>query len=96
MTPTEFQASLAHSAPPPGLTPALSALWWDGKGDWARGHDLINELHTQDAMAVHAYLHRKDGDEWNADYWYERSSSRFRRPALEAEWRALVEALLAG
>ena len=83
-------------APPPGLSPALQALWWDGKGDWARGHDLINDLETPDTMAVHAYLHRKEGEQWNADYWYRRAGSRYRRPTLEAEWQALVEALLSG
>jgi hypothetical protein len=94
MTPTEFSASLAHAAPPAGLTPALTALWWDGKGDWARAHDIINDMETPDTMAVHAYLHRKEGEQWNADYWYRKAGSQHRRPTLEAEWQALVEALL--
>jgi hypothetical protein len=45
-------------------------------------------------MAVHAYLHRKEGEAWNADYWYKRAGRRFHRPALDAEWTALAEALL--
>jgi hypothetical protein len=47
-------------------------------------------------MAVHAYLHRKEGSASNADYWYRRSGRRFFRPTLEAEWEALVEGLLSG
>ena len=27
-------------------------------------------LETPEGMAVHAYLHRKEGEQWNADYWY--------------------------
>ncbi len=94
MSPAEFSASLTAPVPPAGLTPALTALWWDGKGDWTRAHDLINDMETHDTMAVHAYLHRKEGEQWNADYWYARAGSQHRRPTLQAEWHALVEALL--
>ncbi len=44
-------------------------------------------------MAVHAYLHRKEGSEWNADYWYKRAGRKFHRTSLEDEWSALVEGL---
>ena len=63
-----FTRSLANDAPPPGLSSPLEALWWDAKGDWARAHGLIDHLETHDAMAVHAYLHRKQGDASNAGY----------------------------
>jgi hypothetical protein len=39
-------------------------------------------------------LHRKEGAASNAAYWYQRAGSDFRRPMFEAEWTALVEALL--
>jgi hypothetical protein len=71
----------------------LAALWWDAKGDWARAHALVDELETQAGMAVHAYLHRKEGQAWNAEYWYKRSGRQFRREQLEEEWAALVEGL---
>jgi len=60
----------------------------------ARAHSLVDELETADAMAVHAYLHRKEGSDSNAEYWYRLAGSTHRRPTLEAEWAALVEALL--
>jgi hypothetical protein len=44
-------------------------------------------------MAVHAYLHRKEGADSNASYWYSRAGKRFHRPSLQAEWDALVEGL---
>jgi hypothetical protein len=93
MNPEEFTKSLAGSTPDPLLSAPLQALWWDAKGEWAQAHDLVDELETKDGMAVHAYLHRKEGAASNADYWYARAGSEFRRPELEAEWRALVEAL---
>lgn len=88
-----LRESLKGEEPPANLPPALGALWWDAKGDWARAHSLIDELDTPDAMAVHAYLHRKEGADWNADYWYRRAGRRFHCADLEAEWQALVEGL---
>ena len=49
---------------------------------------------SKDGMAVHAYLHRKEGATSNADYWYARSGRSFQRPELEEEWHALVTGLL--
>jgi hypothetical protein len=89
----EFRASLAGELPPEGLAVPLAALWWDEKGDWTHAHSMVDELETPEGMAVHAYLHRKEGVAWNADYWYERAGRRFHRDTLEAEWEALVEGL---
>jgi len=69
----EFRKSLAREEPPEELSATLAALWWDAKGDWARAHSLVDELETPEGMAVHAYLHRKEGEAWNADYWYKRA-----------------------
>lgn len=94
MTATEFRASLVDENPPDSLPVPLAALWWDAKGDWARAHDLVDSLETAEGMSVHAYLHRKEGAASNADYWYKRAGRKFHRPALEAEWTALIEGLL--
>jgi hypothetical protein len=94
MDAAQFKKSLANATPPAGLPAAVEALWWDAKGHWTRAHDLVNELESPDAMAVHAYLHSKEGEQWNAEYWYKRSGEGFRRPELEAEWTALVDGLL--
>src|ERR1700723_1093275 len=96
MTVEEMRAKLSLEEPPEGFTAPLAALWWDAKGDWAQAHGLVDELETPDGMAVHAYLHRKEGEEWNADYWYERAGRRFHREKLEDEWAALVDGLAGG
>jgi hypothetical protein len=90
----EFLDSLSRTAPPPGLAPPVEALWWDARGEWARAHARIDNLETPEAMAVHAYLHRKEGEAWNAEYWYRRGGEQYRRVILEDEWKALVEGLL--
>jgi hypothetical protein len=91
----EFKASITEKAPPANLPVPLAALWWDAKGDWAEAHAQVDELETVDGMAVHAYLHRKEGSASNADYWYQRAGRIFQRPTFDAEWTALVESLLA-
>jgi hypothetical protein len=90
----EFKSSLADQTPRAALPAPLAALWWDAHGDWAQAHGLVDELETVEGMAVHAYLHRKEGSASNADYWYQRAGRNFQRPELDAEWTALVEALL--
>src|SRR5215470_7008775 len=96
MTIEEFRKSLADEAPRINLPAPLAALWWDAKGDWSRAHGLVDELETKDGMAVHAYLHRKEGSTSNAEYWYARAGRKFHRPALDDEFQALLEALLSG
>jgi hypothetical protein len=93
MDAAEFRKSVTEGGQPERMTAPLEALWWDAKGDWARAHALVDELETPEGMAVHAYLHRKEGEAWNADYWYKRAGRRFYRETLEAEWVALVEGL---
>jgi hypothetical protein len=94
VTLADFESSLAEAQPPAGQSAPLCALWWDAKGDWTRAHSLVDELETHDGMAVHAYLHRKQGDANNAEYWYQRAGRECLRSTLDAEWRALVEKLL--
>jgi hypothetical protein len=89
----QFRALLVHESPPADLPVTLAALWWDAKGDWAQAHELVDSLETPEGMAVHAYLHRKEGVEGNADYWYRRAGKQYYRPELAAEWEALVAAL---
>lgn len=92
----EFRVSLQSDRPPAGMPAPLAALWWDAKGDWNRAHSLVDELESIEGMAVHAYLHRKEGAASNAEHWYQRAGRQFHRPTLEEEWSALVDGLLPG
>ena len=94
MTVEEFRASLAGAAPPHGLMQALAGLWWDGKGDWDRAHDCAQAQDDAAGAAVHAYLHRKEGDLSNAAYWYRRAGRKAATGTLEEEWTALAAELL--
>jgi hypothetical protein len=89
-----FQDSILESAPPAGLSPALQALWWDAKGDWDKAHERAQERDDGDGMRVHAYLHRKEGDQSNAGYWYRRAGAAPSTLTLDEEWEELVRTLL--
>jgi len=89
-----FKDSLANAAPPPGLTPALAALWWDAKGDWDKAHERAQERDDADGAHVHAYLHRKEGDQPNANYWYRRAGATPSVLTLDGEWEELVRRFL--
>ena len=91
---TLFKESISANEPPARLSTYLHALWYDAKGDWKKAHELIQDLPDKKAAWIHAYLHRKEGDVWNADYWY-RNAGR-QRPALSLneEWAQLATAFL--
>ena len=94
MTLASFSESLKSAVPPEGLPPALLALWHDGRGDWDAAHQVAQDIEGPDGAWVHAYLHRREGDAGNAAYWYRRARRPMASGALDAEWRAIVEALL--
>ena len=90
----EFMNSLAQDTCPGDVDPCLQALWYDAKGEWDAAHEIVQQLDSERAARVHAYLHRKEGDDWNSRYWHRQAGSRF--PAgmsLEAEWTQLVREL---
>ena len=86
----EFKQSLQNENPGQGLSVPLKALWYDGKGDWQNAHDQVDHLDDRSSAHVHAYLHRKEGDIWNADYWYRRAQQTRPDISLEEEWEQLV------
>jgi len=94
MTLNDFRDSLVRSQPPVGLSPALIGLWWDGKGDWGRAHESAQQDESADGSWVHAYLHRKEGDESNAAYWYRRAAKPFCQEPLDQEWEQIAGAQL--
>ncbi|WP_317046864.1 hypothetical protein [Algoriphagus litoralis] len=77
-------------SPQPDFSPELKALWYDGKGDWEAAHDQVDHLLGKTAARVHAYLHRKEGDLWNADYWYAKAGEKRPSMSLDDEWKDLV------
>jgi hypothetical protein len=94
MTLDQFRRTLTDAAPPQSLTAPLRALWFDGRGDWNQAHNVAQDVEDATGAWVHAYLHRKEGDLQNAEYWYRRAGKPVATSALEDEWAAMVTLLL--
>jgi len=90
MTPAAFKRTLTHPVPPKVLAPALTALWWAKRGDWEKAHRIVMDEHGRDAAKVHAYLHRVEGDEANARYWYTQARRRPASGTIDDEWDEIV------
>lgn len=96
MTLDDFRQSLTGTTPPDRAAPAVTALWHQGRGDWAAAHEAAQADDGRDAAWVHAHLHRVEGDESNAGYWYRRAGRPHCRDPLDVEWNAIATALLGG
>jgi hypothetical protein len=90
MTPTEFLAtdSSLYSGP-------LLALWHAGHDNWHQAHEIAQADDAREAAWVHAYLHRVEGDAFNANYWYRRAGRPPSSSDETSEWEEITRALLA-
>ena len=90
----QLKESLSQNEPPQNLSVYLKALWLDAKGDWEKSHVLIQDVTDKKAAWIHAYLHRKEGDIFNADYWYQGAGKKRPDISLEKEWEEIADELL--
>lgn len=91
----KFIESLDASACPDGLEPCLCALWYDANGDWDTAHEIVQQRSDRMAARIHAYLHRKEGDDWNSRYWHRQAGSVYPDDmSLAQEWDFLVRQLV--
>jgi hypothetical protein len=89
-----FKESVTGGHPPSKASVYLQALWYDAKDNWEKAHQLIQDLPDKNASWIHAYLHRKEGDIWNADYWYSKAGKKRPSFSLEEEWEQITKAFL--
>lgn len=94
MTLQEFKSSLESGHEPREARPLLIALWNDAKGKWEDAHAIVQEIDHPDAAWIHAYLHRKEGDEFNAKFWYNLAGKKIPTNNLEEEWEEIVSYFL--
>jgi len=89
-----FKSSLSANMPPNDLSVHGKALWYAGKGEWKKAHDLIQDGIGQPSALIHAFLHRQEGDISNARYWYSKAASSIPDSTLDQEWEDLVRQFL--
>ncbi|MEO9893070.1 hypothetical protein [Aurantibacter sp.] len=91
---SEFQLSLNSETPPKNWPDSLKALWFDAKDDWESSHNIAQDMYNTMGSWIHAYLHRKEGDEFNAGYWYRKAGKPFPKLSLAEELKEIVEYVL--
>ena len=74
-------------------SPALRALALLSAGDWEGAHALVQDDTSSEAAWVHAHLHRVEGDQANARYWYARAGRPEASGDLEAERHSIERAI---
>jgi hypothetical protein len=89
-----FKKSVDGDQPPKGTSSALHALWCQAKGDWDVAHRLAQSDKSPTGAWIHAYLHRVEGDNRNAAYWYGLAGKPVCSSRLAVEWNEIVSTLL--
>ena len=79
------------SRDPESLSAPLRALWHEARGNWQEAHETAQAGDDRESASVHAYLHRREGDQSNAEYWYRRAGRPVYRGSLNEEWAAMVQ-----
>ena len=90
----EFEKSLELSTVPKEWSDGLKAAWYDVKGDWESSHNIAQDMHNALGSWLHAYLHRKEGDRFNAGYWYRLANKEYPTITLDEELKVIVEYLM--
>lgn len=90
MNADDLKQSLSSAHPPDGASEYIKALWHDANNNWEKAHTLIQDINDANGSWIHAYLHRKEGDIFNADYWYRKAGKARPAVSLDKEWEEIV------
>ncbi|HEY2574552.1 MAG TPA: hypothetical protein VGH65_10790 [Verrucomicrobiaceae bacterium] len=96
MTSTELAESAKRdSAPDETLPDEAKAMWHARKGNWDEAHEIAQEIHTSTGSWIHALLHLIEGDQGNANYWFQKAGKSTRKPSeIEALWMEIAQKIL--
>lgn len=90
----EFIASLKKPLPPAEINDYLKSLWFEKNGSWEKSHNIAQDIETETGSRIHGYLHRREGDNGNARYWYNRAGRPFPSVSMDKEWEEMVKEFL--
>jgi hypothetical protein len=94
MTLDEFRQSLTATDPPAELSHALAGLWLPRRAIGREHTRPPSRMRVSRDRGFTPTLHRKEGDQGNAGYWYRRAGKPVCREPLDAEWLSILKALL--
>jgi hypothetical protein len=68
-----FDQQLDNPTPISDWSDELKAIFYLKKGELDKAHQLVQDRHTKEAYQLHGMVHQLEGDNWNANYWYDRA-----------------------
>ena len=83
-----------ESNPSDAISGIHLALWHAMKNNWDMAHNIVQDIKTETASWIHAYLHRVEGDLDNANYWYNRAEKKSSTESLETELNNIIKSVL--
>ena len=89
----DFIILTKESEPSNNLSGIYLAIWYAFKDNWEMAHNIVQEIHTETAFWIHAYLHRVEGDIGNAHYWYNRAKKKPSSESLESELNNIIKSV---
>ena len=87
----DFIKLTKESEPSDKLAGVHLAVWYAVKNNWDRAHNIVQDINTETAFWIHAYLHRLEGDIDNANYWYNRARKEPYSESLESELNDIIK-----
>ena len=90
----DFIILTKESEPSDALSGIHLALWHAMKNNWDMAHNIVQDINTETASWIHAYLHRIEGDLGNANYWYNRAGKKSPTESLEIELNNIIKSVL--
>ena len=82
-----------ESNPSDTLSGIHLALWHAMNNNWDMAHNIVQDINTDIASWIHAYLHRVEGDLGNANYWYNRAGKKSSTESLEVELNNIIKSV---
>ena len=90
----DFIKLTKKSEPSDKLSGIHLAIWYAMKDNWDMAHNIVQDINTETASWIHAYLHRVEGDIDNAHYWYNRANKEPASESLESELNDIITSVL--
>ena len=90
----DFIKLTKETEPSNALSGIHLALWHAMKNNWDMAHNIVQDIKTETASWIHAYLHRVEGDLDNANYWYNRAGKQSSTENLETELNNIIKSVL--
>ena len=89
----DFIKLTKESKPSDQLNGVHLAIWYAVTDNWDMAHNIVQDIQTETASWIHAYLHRVEGDIANADYWYNRARKDPSHESLESELSDIIKSV---